>query len=82
MTISNDNFDFRKIENISLSQTTYITNNKTETNTQTINYVDNDYLNNSKIATIIVNPTQPLTENYLWIPESITDNVAPGLDSF
>ena len=32
------------------------------------------------IATIIVNPTPSLTENYLWIPET-TDNVVPGLDS-
>ena len=28
-----------------------------------------------------MNPTPPLTENYLWIPEGITDNVVPGLDS-
>ena len=76
-----DTFNFGKIENISLSQQTDITNNITETNTQTINYVDNDYLNINKIATIIVNPTPSLTENYLWIPEGITDNVAPGLDS-
>ena len=77
----NDNFDFRKIENVSLSQQTDITNNITETNTQTINYVGNNYLNNDKIATITVNPTPSLTENYLWIPEGITDNVVPCLDS-
>ena len=77
----NGNFNFRKIENISLSQQTDITNNITETNTRTINYVDNKYVNNNKIATVIVNPTPSLTENYLWIPEGITDNVVPGLDS-
>ena len=27
-----------------------------------------------------MNPTPPLNENYLWIPE-VSDNVAPGLDS-
>ena len=33
---------------------------------------------NGKIATAIVNPTPSLIENYLWIPEGITDNVVPG----
>ena len=66
---------------MSLSQQTDIINNIIETNTQTIDYVDNSYLNNSMIATIIVNPTPSLSENYLWIPEGITDNVVPGLDS-
>ena len=47
-----DNFNFRKIENISLSQQTDITNNITETNTETINYADNTYLKNDKIATV------------------------------
>ena len=37
----NDTFNFRKIENISLSQQTYITNNIIETNTQTINHIGN-----------------------------------------
>jgi hypothetical protein len=74
------NFNFRKIENISLTQQTDITNNITETNTQTINYVDDNYIKNDKIATIILNPTPSLTENYLWIPET-SDNVVPGLDS-
>ena len=37
-------------------------------------------MNNNKIATVIVNPTPSLAENYLWIPET-TDNVVPGLDS-
>ena len=75
----NDYFNFRKIENISLSQQTDITNNITETNTQTINHVDNNYLYNNKIATVIVNPNP--SENYLWIPEGITGNVVPGLNS-
>ena len=56
----NDNYNFRNIENISLSQQTYITNNITETNAQTINYVDNNCLDNNKIVTIIVNPTPSL----------------------
>ena len=79
-------FKFRKIENISLSQQTGITNNIAETNTQTINYIADNYLNNNnnnnnnKIATTIVNPTPSLTDNYLWIPE-VSDNVVPGLDS-
>ena len=68
-------------ENISLTRQTDITNNITETNNQIITYVDNNYLNNGKIATIILNPTPSLTENYLWIPEGISDNVVPGLDS-
>ena len=75
----NNNFNLRKIENTSLSQQTNNTNNITKTNTETINYVDNNYLNNDEIATVIVNPTPSLTENYLWIPET-TDNVVPGLD--
>ena len=77
----NDNFNFRKIEDISLSQQTDIINNITETNNQTITYVENSYLNNDNIATIILNPTPSLTENYLWIPESMSDNVVPGSDS-
>ena len=32
------------------------------------------------IATVILNPTPPLNENYVWIPET-SDNVVPGLDS-
>ena len=76
----NDYFNFRKIENISLTQQTDITNNITETNTQTINYVDDNYIKNDKIATIVLNPTPSLTDNYLWIPET-TDNVVPGLES-
>ena len=49
-----------------------------ETNTQTTNYTGN-YLNNNQKATVIINPTPSLNENYLWIPEG-SDNVAPGLD--
>ena len=41
-----DMFNFRKNENISLSQQTDITNNIIETNTQTTNYTDNNCLNN------------------------------------
>ena len=67
--------------NISLSQQTDITNNITETNNQPITYVDHSYLNNDKVATIFLNPTPSLTENYLWIPE-VSDNVAPGVDSW
>ena len=37
------NFNFRKIENISLTQQTVITNNITETNNQTITYADDNY---------------------------------------
>ena len=37
-------FNFRKIENISLTQQADITNNTPETNTQTINYVDGNYI--------------------------------------
>ena len=52
-----------------------------KTNSQSITYVDNNYLNNDKIATIVVSTVPSLTENYLWIPEGISDNVVPGLDS-
>ena len=72
-------FNFREIENISFSQQNGITNHIVESNTQTINYVHNNYFN--KIATTIVNPTPSLTENCLWIPEGVTDNVVPGLGS-
>ena len=41
--VYHDNFNFRKIENIPLTQQTDITNNITETNNQTINYVDNNF---------------------------------------
>ena len=74
----NDYFHFRKIGNTSLSQQADTTNNIIETNTQTINYIGNNYLNNNKIVTIILAPP-PLT-GYLWQPET-TDNVVPGLDS-
>ena len=48
----NDTFNFRKIENSSLSQQTDIVNNIIETNDQTISYIDDDFLNNNRIATI------------------------------
>ena len=63
-----------------VTQQTDTTNDITETNNQTINYIDNNYLNNDKLATIILNPTPSLTDNYVWIPET-SDNVVPGLDS-
>ena len=31
------------------------------------------------MATVVVNPTPSLNENYIWIPE-VSDNVVPGLD--
>ena len=74
------NFNFRKIENVSLTQQADITNNITETDNQTITYVDNNYLNNDKITAIVLNTVPSLTDNYIWIPET-TDNVVPGLDS-
>ena len=42
---------------------TGITNNITETNNQTIAYVGNNYLNNNKIATVILNTVPSLTDN-------------------
>ena len=52
----------------------------TETNNQTINHIEHNYLNNNKFATVILNPSPSMNENYLWIPE-VSDNVVPGLDS-
>ena len=75
----NDTFDLIKIENISLSQQTDITNGTIEISTQTVIYIGNNYLNNNKIATVTIAPTS-LTENYSWIPGT-TDNVVPGLES-
>ena len=71
---------FQKIENISLIQQTGFTRNLSETNTQTINYVDNNDWNNDKIATVILDTVPSLADNYIWIPET-SDNVVPGLDS-
>ena len=48
---------------ISSSQPTDITNNIIETNTQTTNFTDANYLNSNRLATVILNPTPPLTEN-------------------
>ena len=76
-----DNFNFRRIGNTSLTQRTDITNNISETKNQTITYVCDNYLNNGKIATVILNAVPSLTDNYIWTPEGITDNVVPGLDS-
>ena len=74
----NDTFNSRKIGDISLFQQSDITNNIIETNTETSNYIDNNCLN--KLATIIVNPTQSLIDNYLCIPQ-VSDDYVPGLDS-
>ena len=73
-------FNFRKNEQISNSQQTGITNNIIETNTQTTNHIGDNYLNNNKIATVILNHTPSRNGNYLWTPE-VSDNVVPGLDS-
>ena len=73
-------FSFEKNEIISNSQQTDITNNIIEANTQTTNYTGESYFNNNEITTVILNPTPPLNDNYLWIPEA-SDNVVPGLDS-
>ena len=37
-------------------------------------------MNNTIIATVILNPTPSIHGNYLWIPET-SDNVVPGLGS-
>ena len=66
-------------EIISNSQQTDITNSIIETNTQTTNYIDEIYLNSNKIATVTLNPTPSLHDNYLWIPE-VSHNVVLGLD--
>ena len=77
----NDTFKFRKIENISLSQQTDIVNNITETNNQTISYIDDNFLNTNNIATIEINIGSDLiTDNYTWVPAP-SDNVVPGLES-
>ena len=72
--------NFRNNAIISNYQQTDITSNIIDTSTQTTNYIDENYVNNNNIATVILNPTQPLNENYLWILE-VRDNVVPGLDS-
>ena len=75
-----DTFNFRKNEIISNSQQTDITNDIIATNPQTTYYIDENYSNNNKTASVIVNPTPSLDEHYLWIPET-SDSVVPGLDS-
>ena len=42
--------------------------------------MNDNYLNNDKIATTVVNTIPGINENYLWIPET-SDNVVLGLDS-
>ena len=59
----NDTFNFRKIENISLSQQTDIVNILTETNNQTISYIDDNFLNNNNIATVEINIGSDLRNN-------------------
>ena len=71
---------FRKYEHISLSQQAGITHSIIETNTQTTKYFDNNYSNNNNIATVILNPTPSINDNYLWTPE-VSDIFVPGLDS-
>ena len=65
---------------ISNPQQTDITNSLIEINTQTANYIGENYLNCNRKATVRLNPTPSLHEDYLWIPET-SDNVVPGLDS-
>ena len=65
---------------INNSRQSDITNSIIDTNTQTINYIDENYLNNKSIATVIMHPTPSLNQNYLRIPGT-SDNVVPGLDS-
>ena len=69
-----------RIGNISLSKQIDFTKNTIETNTQTIDYIDENHLNNNKMASIIINPTPSLTDNYIWIPQA-SDDYVPGLDS-
>ena len=76
-----DTFNFRKTENISLSQQTDIVNNITETNNQTRNYIDDSFLNNNRTTSVEINIGSDLkTDNYTWVPEP-SDNVVPGLES-
>ena len=77
----NDTFNVRKVENISLSQQTDIVNIITETNEQTISYIDDNFLNNNNISTVEINIGSDLiTDNYTWTP-SPSDTVVPGLES-
>ena len=62
------------------SRQTGITTNIIDTNTHTTTYIGEKYPNNNNIATVIVNPTPTLNDNYVWIRE-VSDNVVPGLDS-
>ena len=69
----NDNFNFRKIENISLTQQTDITNTITENITQTNNYVDNNYLNNKKKSrlSLLIQPQALLKTIYGFLKRLI-----------
>ena len=75
-----DTFNFRKNEIVHSSQQNDITNNIIDTNTQSKNYIGENYVNSNKIATVMLNPTPSTNENYLWIP-GVSDNVVPGLGS-
>ena len=57
---------FRKIENSSASQQTYIIDNITETYNQTISHIDNYDWNNDKTATVILNPTPTIRNCQLF----------------
>ena len=70
-----DTFNFRKNEIICNSQQTGITNNILDTNTQTTNHIDENDLNNNKIAAVIANPAPPLMKIFLWIPETSDNGV-------
>ena len=76
----NDTFNFRNNAILSNPQRSDITHNMIGTKTQTTNSIDETCLHNNQTATVILNPTPSLTDNYLWIPET-SDNVVPGLDS-
>ena len=75
-----DTFNFRNNGIKSSSQQTDTTNTIIDTNPQTNKYIDDNYLKNHIIATVLLSPTPSLNDNYLWIP-GISDNVVPGLDS-
>ena len=70
----NGTLNFRKNAILSNSQQTGIRNNLKETNTQITNYIGDDCLNNDKIATVILNPTQPLNTKTIhgFLKQAIT----------
>ena len=63
-----DTFIFRNNDIISNSQHTDIINNITDTSTQTTNYSYENNIDNTKLATVKLNPTPSLNETYSWIP--------------